>query len=1149
MSNVQAADTMATAFIKRWEPSGGKELANYQSFLIELSALLNVDPPDPTTADDKNNSYVFERSVPNANVDDSGGVCRIDLYKRRCFILETKQGVHRQVSTDPFMKTAKPTRKGHAVRGTGGWDLAMIKAREQAEGYARGLPVDEGRPPFLVVVDVGHCIELYSEFSCTGGIYRPFPDSSSYRISLKELEKPEIRERLRLVWTEPLTLDPSRHSAKVTRELAIKLADLAKSLEFSGHKSNDVGEFLMRCLFTFFAEDIGLLPDGSFTGLLVGLRGNTEIFPDTLKDVWEAMNAGKTSIALKKKLLHFNGGLLENAKALAVNDAQLELLIEAGKADWGHVEPAIFGTLLERALNPTERHYLGAHYTPRDYVERLVLPAVIEPLTTEWEKVKAKVIAHLKKDQTEAAKKLLKSFHHKLCTIRILDPACGSGNFLYVTFEHLKRLEGEVLTLLDDLGEHAMLELESVTVNPNQLLGIEVNPRAAVITDMVLWIGYLQWHFRTRGNVTPPIPVIKKFHNVECRDAVLTWDKTEPLLDEKGEAVTRWDGVTFKKHPVTGENVPDETARIPFLRYINPGPASWPKADYVVGNPPFIGNKRMRLALGDGYVEAVRKAWADVPDSADFVMYWWQQAAELTRRGKLQGFGFITTNSLTQEFNRRVLQQHLVASPALSLAFAIPDHPWVDSADGAAVRIAMTVGKSAKEGEKGTLVTVISEKEGTGEGLTVELDSKQGVLHADLTAGANAAGTVALKANDGLSNRGMIPHGEAFLVTQKEAEHFGLEAPLRPYRNGRDLTSRPRGILAIDTFGYTESDLQNKHPAVWQWLYERVKPDRDQNPRKSRRENWWLFGENQPRMRRSVQGLPRYIATVQTAKHRFFVFLESNILPDDKLIAIATDDAFVLGVLSSRLHIDWALITGGHLGVGNDPIYNKTKCFDAFPFPTASNEQIEKVRSIAESLDAHRKAQQALHPDLGITDMYNVLEKLRAGATLTEKERSTHDKGLVTLLKKYHDDLDTAVFAAYGWPETLTDEQILESLVALNLERVNEEKQGLIRWLRPVFQNPVKASEPVQVELELESEEITLPEKQQLPKEHTAQLQAVKAVLSALKATASVEEVAKCFIKASSAKVQKLLDDLAALGLAKKISDGAYRKVEAGQGT
>jgi len=1045
--------------------------------------------------------------------------------------------VDRHIATDPFLKSETQTRKGHAVRGTGGWDAAMYRAKEQAEGYARSLSPEEGRPPFLVVVDVGHCIELYSEFSCSGGIYRPFPDSVSYRIPLRKLTDADTRDRLRRVWTDPLSLDPSRRHARVTRDLAVKLADLAKSLEFSGHTSERVGEFLMRCLFTFFAEDIGLIPEKSFSTLIEGLRGNTELFPDTVQDVWKAMRDGTKSVALRRQLLHFNGGLFENAEALPLSDVQLELLIEAGKADWRHVEPAIFGTLLERALNPLDRHKLGAHYTPREYVERLVLPTVIEPLTAEWEAVKAKAVAHLRKDRVTAAKKLLKGFHHRLCTVRILDPACGSGNFLYVAFEHLKRLEGEVLTFLADLGEQSRLELEGVTVDPHQLLGLEVNPQAAIITDMVLWIGYLQWHFRTHGNVMPPTPVIRKFKNVECGDAVLAWDSTEPLTDGDGNPVTRWDGVTFKTHPVTGEDIPDETARVPFLRYLNPRPAAWPDADYVVGNPPFIGNWRMRQALGDGYAEALRHTYPEVSESADYVMYWWHLAGSLVRAEKIQGFGFITTNSLPMINNRKILQRHMSAEPPLSVVFAVPDHPWVDSADGAAVRIAMTVGR--KGDLPGRICRVLTEEPGGNEGMKVSLSEEKGKILADLTIGADVAGALPLRANFELSCPGVKLHGSGFIVTPEEAKALGLgriaglERHIRPYRNGRDLAQSPRGVLVIDLFGLAIEEIKSRFPEIYQWILERVKPERDQNNRASYRDNWWIFGEPRGNFRPALHGLPRYIATVETAKHRIFVFLGQEILPDNKLVIIASDDAYHLGVLSSRIHCVWALAAGGRLGVGNDPVYNKTRCFEPFSFPAFDEAQTALIRERAEALDAHRWRQQSLHPGLGLTEQYNVLEKLRAGEALTPKERTIHDQGLVGVLKQLHDDLDAAVFSAYGWPTTLTDQEILERLTALNRERAAEEKAGCVRWLRPSFQNPYGTATETQTEIALVREDAP-PLAAPLPKDHTAQLQAVRLVLSACQGPVSASEVAARFPKARTAKVTALLEDLVKLGLAKK---------------
>jgi hypothetical protein len=292
----------------------------------------------------------------------------------------------------------------------------------------------------------------------------------------------------------------------------------------------------------------------------------------------------------------------------------------------------------------------------------------------------------------------------------VLDPACGTANFLYVTLDLFKRIEGEVLTALHGLGyqEQFLPGLSTVTVTPAQFHGIEVNPRAAEIANLVLWIGYLQWQMRNTGSATIPEPVLQNYGNIECRDAVLAWDRTEPLLDESGKPVTRWDGETTKTSPVTGEPIPDETARVATLKYVNPRKAEWPEADFVVGNPPYIGTWRMRQALGDGYAEALRKTHSDVPESADLVMYWWNHAAELARERKIQRAGLITTNSISQAFQRRVVQKNLEAPNPASVVFAVPDHPWVDSSDGAAVRVAMTVVEGGTK--EGTLATVASEQ-------------------------------------------------------------------------------------------------------------------------------------------------------------------------------------------------------------------------------------------------------------------------------------------------------------------------------------------------------------------------------------------------------------------------------------------------------
>ena len=588
----------------------------------------------------------------------------------------------------------------------------MIKARGQAERYVRALPTDEPNPPFIIVVDVGHSFELFADFSQAGKAYLPFPEPRSFRIRLKDLENAEIRERLRLIWTDPAALDPARKSTDVTREVSSHLAALAKSLEEAGHLPEIVAQFLTRCLFCMFAEDVELMPKESFTTLLHSLPPDATGFQEVVQQLFREMNTGTgkgVSVVLRKKLLRFNGGLFAEDTVLPVNGLQLGLLKEAARQNWGNVEPAIFGTLLERALNPGERHQLGAHFTPRAYVERLVLPTVIEPLRADWENVRAAALTQARAGDLKKARAEVNAFHEKLCRLKVLDPACGVGNFLYVSLQHLKVLEGEIFDVAAQFGENFRLELETHTVDPHQFLGFEINPRAASIAELVLWIGYLQWHFRVHGKRTPPEPILRAFKNIECRDAVLAYDgEPQPARDETGRELTVWDRRSKKTDMVTGHEVPDETKRVPLLTYSNPQPATWPASDFIVGNPPFIGTARMREDLGDGYAETLRAAYPDVPESADFVLYWWHKAAELVRAGRANRFGLITTNSLRQTFARRVVQAQLSAKPPLSLLFAIPDHPWVDTEDGAAVRIAMTVGAAGDHA--GELLQITNEE-------------------------------------------------------------------------------------------------------------------------------------------------------------------------------------------------------------------------------------------------------------------------------------------------------------------------------------------------------------------------------------------------------------------------------------------------------
>jgi hypothetical protein len=781
------------------------------------------------------------------------------------------------------------------------------------------------------------------------------------------------------------------------------------------------------------------------------------------------------------------------------------------------------------------------------------------------------------------AQQQVRAFLKKLCEVRVLDPACGSGNFLYVTLEHLKRLEGEVLNLLDELGDtQGRLELQGVSVDPHQLLGIELNPRAAEIAEMVLWIGYLQWHFRTRGQIMPPQPVLKDFHNIECRDAVLAYDRVEFVKDERGVPVSRWDGTTYKKHPVTGEDVPDDTARVPLERYVNPRKAEWPQADFVIGNPPFIGKGKIREALGDGYVEALRTAWSNVPDSADFVMYWWDHAAELTRIGKLRRFGLITTNSLRQIFNRRIVERHLNAKPPLVFAFGIAHHPWVDSANGAAVRIAMTVGTNASVA--GELLEVVSEVDAGEDALQVEFKGQRGTIGADLRIGASIAAAVPLTANSLIASTGFILGGRGFVLTSYEAESWrqSKEAFLVfPLCNGEDLLNKTRNAFVIDAHGFDEAELRNKAPKTWQRLYEKVYPERQQNRDARLRQRWWLFRRSNEQVRAAIESLSRFIVTVETAKHRVFTFLDQGCRPEHVLIVIGTQDIALLGVLSSQAHVTWALATGGTLE--DRPRYNKSRCFETFPFPDVKGELKTRIRDLAEQLDGHRKRQQAQYADLTLTGMYNVLEKLKAGEALSAKEKVIHEHGLVAVLKTLHDEIDRAVLHAYGWNDlaplmdvvngnvaasglpqsTLSragegakiltrddakralDDALLERLVALNAERAAEEQRGLIRWLRPEFQIPASgltdASTAEQLEIASEDKALAVKSgaRRAWPATLPEQVKAVAEILTAARGPLAEDAIAAYFSGRGAWKkrLPQIIDTLVAVGRVRRRND------------
>ncbi|WP_404372251.1 class I SAM-dependent DNA methyltransferase [Sphingomonas sp. MMS24-J45] len=1025
-------------FIDRWRANeGGAERANYVLFLTELCTLLDLPQPDPADASHTRNDYVFERAVTFKDEAGKTGHGRIDLYKRGAFVLEAKQSREPGGKKEVALPAEQPGLPGFAptqVRGRRsaqrGWDVLMRNAREQAEQYARALPTEHGWPPFIIVADVGHAFEIFADFSGQGKNYRQFPDRSGYRIYLDDLRDPDIRERLRKMWLDPHSLDPAKHAAAVTRDIARRLAHVSKLLEERGYQPEPVAHFLMRCLFTMFAEDTGLLEPGSFTDVLADARANPDSFAPMLEDLWRTMDTGGFSPVLRKTIRKFNGGLFAERTAIPLHKEEIGELYEAARHVWTEVEPAIFGTLLEQALDKVERKRLGAHYTPRAYVERLVIATIIEPLQREWETEVLGTVERERSTDPQGAIRAVHDFHEKLAATRVLDPACGTGNFLYVALELLKRLEGDVLEVLADLGGQEALALETATVHPRNFLGLELNPRAAAIAELVLWLGYLQWQMRNGGQIADP--VLERLSNITAMDAVLKHDPGR----------LRDDG-TFDEFP-------------------NPRRPDWPQADYIVGNPPFIGGKDLRARLGDGYATALWKAHPKINKSADFVMYWWDRAAErLTEKGtRLKRFGFVTTNSITMEFSRRVMAARIDARQPISLVMAVPDHAWTKATrDAAAVRIAMTVVEAGSR--EGVLYQVSQESGLDTDAPKIDMTATEGEIHSDLSVGTDVTRARSLLANNWICSPGVKLHGAGFIVSRVEAEHLGLGQRnglgqhIRAYRNGRDLMGRSRGQLVIDFFGLTEIEVRRRYPEAYQHLLVTVKPERDSNNRASYRDNWWIFGEPRRDLRPALHGISRYIVTVETAKHRIFQFLDASVLPDNKLICLALGDSASLGIVHSQIHASWYLANAGMIGVFDRPaVYVKTSSFDPFPFPDATPEQRQIIGDLAEELDATRKEVLAEHTDLTLTGLYNLREKLRQHAAFTEAEQDQRRRGRVDIIAELHDRIDAAVADAYGWPRDLSDEAIVTRLVALNAERHAEEKAGKVRWLRPDYQIP-----------------------------------------------------------------------------------------------
>jgi hypothetical protein len=458
----------------------------------------------------------------------------------------------------------------------------------------------------------------------------------------------------------------------------------------------------------------------------------------------------------------------------------------------------------------------------------------------------------------------------------------------------------------------------------------------------------------------------------------------------------------------------------------------------------------------------------------------------------------------------------------------------------------MTVAERRANGiANGSLLIVKSESVPVGDDAAeVSFTAQQGAILPDLTIGAELDSAKALRANEGLSNRGMQLYGAGFILNEKQVR-FILEkeptsrAVIKGYLNGKDFTGNSRGVKVIDFFGLSDSEALIQYPTAYQHVFERVKPERDLSKEPNVKKKWWLHGRTRDELRAAIKPIKRYIATVETAKYQIFQFLDATVIPDNRLVVFALDDSYCLGVLSSKIHIVWALAAGGTLE--DRPVYNKTRCFDPFPFPNATPQQQARIRELAEQLDVHRKRQQAANPTLTLTDLYNVVEKLRAGEALSAKEQTINQQGLASVVLSLHQRIDTVVAEAYGWPHDLPSDEVLARLVQLNHERRVEEASGHVRYLRPSYQAP---GQQIGIGLPIPTREISSTvvavDKQVWPKELAQQMQAIRDSVYKAGVPLNAKQIAASFQRTNAGKIQPLLDTLAALALVRQTSEGTY---------
>jgi hypothetical protein len=922
-------------FVARWQRSTLTERSAAQQHFLDLCAVLGE--PTPAATDPDGTHYTFEKGARKT----SGAGGWADVWKRRHFAWEYK-GKHKDLTA----------------------------AYRQIQQYREDLE----NPPLLVVCDLDR-FEVHTNFTNTV--------KAVYAFDLADLAHNEPTptcalpplEVLRAAFTHPDLLRPNRTTASVTEDAAREFAALAESLRRRGEDPEATAHFLMRLLFCLFAEDIDLLPAGLFTRLVAASVASPGDFGLRLRELFARMATG--GFFGEHKIPYFNGGLFADDTTLALAAGDVAILARAAALDWASIEPAIFGTLFERSLDPTKRSQLGAHYTSRDDIVLIIEPVLMAPLRRRWAAVQeeARILIGRRDAASDrgtrtrhqqALARLLLAFTDEIAAMRILDPACGSGNFLYVALKRLLDLWKEVSAFAATSGVAGLLP---DAVGPQQLYGIEVNVYAHELASVVVWIGYIQW-LHDNGFGIPDTPILKPLHNIQRLDALLARDET---------------------------GCPVEPA--------------WPEADVIVGNPPFLGGNKIRQELGSAYVDDLFRLYQGrVPAFSDLVCYWFERARALITTGKVKRVGLLATNSIRGGANRRVLER---IKETGDIFWAESDRPWV--LNGANVRVSM-VGFDA------------------GAEVAHQLDDQPvASINPDLTTTAALTTARRLTENGGICFMGPSPKAPFDIPAAVARTMLGAPVNVngrpnsdvvRPVASAVDLVGRPRGEWTID-FGQMSLEQAALYEMPFAYVKEHVHPVRMEERKAQYAGNWWQYARPRVEMRAALQGKARYIATPGVSKHRIFVWVAPVVLCNQGTLVVARDDDYFFGVLQSTLHELWALRMGTALE--DRPRYTPTSTFETFPFPwPPRREPAGDLRMDAIAVAARALVEQRdrwLNPE-GATEA-----DLRA-RTLTALYNARP-----TWLDLEHRRLDDAVLDAYGWPRDLGDEEILSRLLALNLER------------------------------------------------------------------------------------------------------------------